>query len=157
MHDVQAFQSAMTTMFSAGIVYIAQQQALSAGREDREKFLEERLGDRAIAAAAFQRAGWTSFIPTIIDTGLRLGQRDPLFQYGNTGLSRNMLSLDANATSATLNQALRAIGGGIGAATNDEEDFGSQDARAMMMLLPFRNVMGIRNVLEATAQQLPEE
>lgn len=157
MHDVEAFGSAMATMFTAGVVYIAQQEALAAGRPDREKYLDERLSTKAIAAAAFQRAGWTSFVPTMVDTSLNLAQRDPIFQYGNTGLSRNLLSLDSNATSATLNQALRFVGGGIGAATSGDEEFGQQDLRSGLMLAPLSRALGIRNVLEAVAQQLPEE
>lgn len=157
MHDTEAFGSAMATMFTAGVVYIAQQEALSAGRPDREKYLEERLSTKAIASAAFQRAGWTSFVPTMVDTSLKLAQRDPIFQYGNTGLSRNLLSLDSNATSATLNQALRFVGGGIGAATSSDEEFGQQDLRSGLMLLPLSRALGIKNIIEATAQQLPEE
>lgn len=157
MHDTEAFGSAMATMFTGGVVYIAQQEALAAGRPDREKFLEERLSTKAIAAAAFQRGGWTAFMPTMIDTSLKLAQRDPIFQYGNTGLSRNLLSLDSNATSATLNQALRFVGGGIGAATSGDEEFGQQDLRSGLMLAPLSRAIGIRNVLESIAQQLPEE
>lgn len=156
VRDWEAFSSAMTTMFVGGLVYAAQQHALSVGREDREKFLEERLSDKAIAAAAFQRSGWSSLLPTGIDTALRLGQRDTIFNYGNSGLNR-ALSLDANPTSYNLNQAFRGIGGAIGAATQRDEEFGEQDARALMLLLPFRNVMGVRNVIEAVAQRFPEE
>lgn len=154
MHDVQAFTSMMMGMMVAGMVYTGQEYVLAQGRRDRDEYLRERLSDGAIARAAFQRAGWSTLVPSAIETANHISGGSPLFDQRNSGLDADFFfgnpSVDAIRGGG---RALR----GLGQAARGEDEFTEADARTFTQLAPFQRVIGVRNMINAFQAQFPED
>ncbi len=152
MHDWAAFTGLAWTMTFGGLAYIAQTYANSVGRSDRDEFLRERLSTRQIAAAAFQRSGYASFLPGVIDTGAApLGLEQP-FAYGRTQLSSWFNNPSWDFANGLMYRMPRA---GF-TALADDNDFTQQDARQFTRLMPYQNMLGVKNMIEALTSELPE-
>ena len=151
-HDWAAFTGLAWTMAFGGLAYIAQTYANSVGRSNRDKFLRERLSTRQIAAAAFQRSGYASFLPGVIDTGaIPLGLEQP-FAYGRTQLSSWLNNPSWDFANGLMLRAPRA---GL-TSLADDDDFTQQDARQFTRLMPYQNMLGVKNMIEALTSELPE-
>jgi hypothetical protein len=159
MKDFTAFSAAMSSAFIASLVYVAQTyaQSVGKGRQQREDFLEDKLNIKSIGKAAFQRSTYSTLFPTLVDTGAYLTGFNPLFNYRTTGLDSNIITgnptytLFANATSAVRNTG-KAI-------FDDEYDFSKSDANKWLRILPYQNMLGIKNIMQylIDASDLPEK
>lgn len=159
MKDFTAFSAAMTTTFLASLVYVTQTyvQSIGKGRQQKEDFLDKQLDPKNIAKATFQRSTYSTIFPTLIDTGAYLSGFNPLFNYRTTGLDINILtgnptvSLFSNATSAVRNTG-KAI-------FDDQYDFSKSDANKWLRILPYQNMLGIKNVMQylIDASDLPQK
>jgi hypothetical protein len=157
LHDFDTFREWSTSALMAGIGYMGTEYAYSLGQDNPEKYREERLGEGAFLKAAFQRSSFSSITPTIADTFMQLSQRDPIFAYGNTGLGRSLFSAESTPSVSLATNAIRGIQGSIGAATSSDQEFGQSDARAWSKVVPFRRVLGVKNVLDRLVESFPEE
>ncbi len=156
--DWETFAAFSTSMFFGGLFYTAQQQVNSIGRDDRDKFLEQRLNPQAIAEAAFQRAAFSSVIPLAFDTGREAVGLDPIFDFRSSGLRGGggpMNALLSNPTGDLVDGAFRATGG-IAASMRGDYQFSEKDAQAAAKVLMLQNMFGIRNVISAVSGTLPE-
>lgn len=155
MRDMAAAQTFLFSTMIGGLAYVGQTYLNAAGRSDREKFLEERLSDKAIALGAFNRAGFSSLIPMGVDTlGMVTGMGQP-FQFGrNTGLSNTLFG---NPSADFANKAINAVKGVVAPIVNPDYQFSQQDARNILQAGIFSNMAGIRNMLEVMIQDLPEK
>lgn len=159
MKDFTAFSAAMSSAFIASLVYVAQTyaQSIGKGRQQREDFLEDKLNIKSIGKAAFQRSTYSTLFPTLVDTGAYLTGFNPLFNYRTTGLDSNIITgnptytLFANASSAVRNTG-KAI-------FDDEYDFSKSDANKWLRILPYQNMLGIKNIMQylIDASDLPEK
>ena len=132
------------SMLFGGLAYVGQTYINSVGRPDQEKYLDERLAPSAIGRSAFQRAGFSTFVPGAADTMLGIVGYEPVFAYGRTtGLSSN--ALIGNPTLDLLDNAMKGARGVVASATRDDYSFSQQDWRALSSLMPFQNAMVIRN------------
>src|SRR5690606_34269263 len=149
----ETFSAWTLSMFAAGTAYTAQTHLNSLGRDDRERYLKDRLSTASIAKAAFQRAGWASIIPMGIDTGMFAAQADPVFDFRSTGLPSN--ALFGNPTADLINAAL--IGPGTAARLAVDGDYraSKQAVGNLFRALPLQNAMGIRNIQNLIASDLP--
>lgn len=152
MHDWAAFTGLAWTMTFGGLAYIAQTYANSVGRSDRLEFLRERLSTSEIAAAAFQRSGYASFLPGVVDTGAQAVGLEQPFAYGRTQLSSWLNNPSWDFANGLIYRMPRA---GLTALADDEE-FTQRDARQFTRLLPYQNMLGVKNMVEALSSQLPE-
>ena len=89
----------------------------------------------------------------LIDTGAWAGGYDAVFDYRNSGLSNTAFG---NPSADLLNQAIRAIGGGVRAPFDSTYDYSREDFRRATSSLPWQNLTIIRNGLQAIASQLPD-
>jgi hypothetical protein len=152
--DFAAFQGMMYSVLFGGLAYTLQTHVNSIGRNDKESFLEERLSITEIGKAAFQRAGWASLFPALVDTGASLMGEDPLFAYGRTtGLASNIIR--GIPLVDLVDNASKAFIGGSRYVFNDEYQWSRGQQRALNSLVPFQNAMGIKNVLNKTLEGLP--
>jgi len=152
--DFAAFQGMMYSMLFGGLAYALQTHVNAIGRDDKELFLQERLSIDEIAKASFQRAGWASLFPALIDTGASLIGEDPLFAYGrSTGLASNLFR--GIPLVDLVDNASKAVVGGSRALFNDEYQWSRGQQRALNSLAPFQNAMGIKNVMNLTLEGLP--
>ncbi len=153
MKDFEAFATFMGASFAAGLSYIAQTHLQGVGREDREDFLDKRLTMENIGKAAFQRAGWASVLPTVVDTGMFFAQQDPVFDFRTTGQASDivlgnpavgLIFSDMPAATGTLVNLI--AGNGMSQA----------DARSLARPLAFQNALPFVNALNAVIGGLPK-
>jgi hypothetical protein len=163
MHDWNAAVTASASSLVAGLVYMAQSQINAQGRADKDEWLKERMKLENIAAMAFSRGGWSSLMPSIIDTGDYLtGGSGNTFKFGrSTGLD-SMFSVQSVPVGNLVASAAKAAAGAgksvRGAAGLGEENpYSQQDFAQAVKLLPFRRVLGISNALQAIEGTFPEE
>ncbi len=153
--DFAAFTAMMYSCFFGGLSYTLQTHVNAIGRDDKKKFLDERLSIEEIGKAAFQRAGWASLFPSAFDTIAWAFGEDPAFAYGRTtGLPSNLLK--GVPLFAMGDDAVKAGVGGLRALFNDEYQWSKGQQRAFNSLAPFQNAVGIKNVLNKTMEGLPQ-
>ena len=152
MRDWETFSSFAASMFFGGLFYVGQTHVNSLGRSDRETWLEERLSPDAIAKAAFQRAGFSTFLPMLVDMGAAPFTDEPIFAYRTTDLSTGIFG---NPTLDLMDNVTRGIRGSLKALASDDYEFSQQDARAITSTLPLQNAFGIRNMLALVFGELP--
>tara|TARA_R100000700_G_scaffold14725_1_gene20680 strand:+ start:1550 stop:4831 length:3282 start_codon:yes stop_codon:yes gene_type:complete len=148
MRDLTFFMSFMSSTLIASLVYVAQQSIQSIGKtgEARSEFLENRLSPEAIGAATFQRNTFSTLIPAFLDTGLYLAGGNPFLNYRSSGLETNLLT--GNPTVALGQKAVGAIRSTGKSIIDDEYDFSKADAYKWLRILPYQNMLGIRNVMQ---------
>lgn len=154
--DVEAFSSMALTSLLGGLVYIGQTHAQALLREDKEKFLLDRLEPTKVARAAFARGSYASLIPSAVDTvtGTMI-TGEPLFGFGrSTGLGSDLLSGIPAVDLVT--KVGRAVGGPMQAMLNSDYQYSEQDAKAAYGLLLFQNALGVSNVANRLIQELPD-
>jgi len=151
--DWDSFSAFIYPLFTGAMAYVAMTHTQSIGRKDREKFLKQRLSNANIATAAFQRGAWSSIIPMSIDTITGSAGFDPLFSARSSGLESDPLF--GNPTADLLINGRKAFAG-LTAPFRNDYDYSQDDMRNLRKLLPFQNIVGIRNVLDAIQSDLPK-
>lgn len=148
MRDFTAFASAMSSVFIASLVYIAQSKIKSLGKskDEREEYLEKYLSPEEIGRAAFQRSTYSTILPTIVDTLRDPFGFEPIFNYRSSGLDINLLT--GNPTVRLIEKGYGAVKGALTAIADDEYDFSKQDAYRLKSILPYQNMLGITNILQ---------
>lgn len=159
LRDWETLSSFLTSMFFGGLFYAGQQYVNSAGRDDREEFLERRLNPQALAEAAFQRAAFSSVLPIAFDT-LREGVGlEPVFDFRSSGLRGGGGPVGAalgNPTGDLIDGIFRGTGGIVQGAFSSDYAFSEKDFNAVAKLALFQNMFGIRNGLAAIGGQFPD-
>lgn len=159
MKDFTAFSAAMSSVFIASLVYVAQTyaQSVGKGRQQKEDFLEEKLKLGSIGKAAFQRSTYSTIFPTLIDTGAYFSGFNPLFNYRTTGLDANIIT--GNPTYTLFSNAGTAVRNTGKAVFDDQYDFSKSDANKWLRILPYQNMLGIKNVMQylIDGSDLPEK
>ncbi|KAA3452730.1 hypothetical protein C7I87_00695 [Mesorhizobium sp. SARCC-RB16n] len=150
-----AHQMILTTAFAAA-GYIMQMKAQAMLRSDGDKFLEERLNPKNLSAAAFARAGASSILPMLIDTGLGIAGQDTLFSYTRTtGQASNMWL--GNPTTGGLDDIYQA-GQSVAGLFKDRE-WSQDEARKVSRVLMFGNalplVMGLNGLISGQPERAP--
>ena len=148
MRDFTFFSSVMSSTMIASLVYIAQQyvQAIGKTEEEKDDFLQERLSPEAIGGATFQRNTYSTLIPSVMDMALYYSGNDTMFNYRSSGLETNLWT--GNPTYSLLQKTGGAIRSTGKAVFDDEYDFSKRDAYKWLRILPYQNMLGVRNVLQ---------
>lgn len=171
MHDVRAFVGLTISTAAAGLGYIGRTYLASLARDDAEEFRAEHLATERVIRAAVGQSAWMSVTPAAIDPMLSIAGFDtPFFGFarysngapGGAGAGGRQDPLTfffaQNPTTQRLHNLTRGLSGLITAAASEDEEFSSQDANSIVRAaVPFQNLMGIRQVLDAATRSLPEE
>lgn len=150
--DWETWSSWMLSMFAGAGAYIVQTHAQSIGRADREQFLEKQLSPESIGKAGFQRAGFTSLLPLATDLVAGAFTSDPIFDYRTTGLSTSVFG---NPTFDLMDKGKSAVQGVGRVLVDPNYQWSQENLRNVWGLLPFQNVLGIKNVQSVLSGQLP--
>lgn len=140
MRDFETWVSFTSQSFLAGLAYTAWTYQKSVGREDQDEYLKEHLSVANVARAAFARAGYSSLIPTAVDTVSLTVGAPALFNYRTTGQSMDLIL--GNPTGdllKTINSLMEAIGGSVAGS----HQFSQDDLRNLFRVAYFQNLMGI--------------
>lgn len=154
MRDGETFALFTMTSAWAGIAYMMQTYAQSVGRSDREAFLEERLSPAAIGKASFQRAGYASLIPTVVDTAAAMGGLDPMFDYRSSGQVSNVLF--GSPTVGLLDNA-RSVTGPLQSSVFEGRALSQREIRQINSVLPFSNFLPWSALLNTMISNQPEK
>jgi hypothetical protein len=152
-HDRQAVAAWMLSSLSAGVAYTAQTYVNSFGREDRDEYLEKRMSPESLGKAAFQRAAWASILPMGIDTIVDPFKKDPIFDYRSTSLPSQTFT--GNPTFDLIDTTKSAAEGIARGVIDEDFDFSQENARSLISILPFQNMLGVRNFGNAVMHDLP--
>lgn len=130
----------MWSMFTGGLVYAVQTQLQAIGRSDADEFLEKRLYDpKAFGAAVFQRAGFSSILPMLIDSALVFTPAGPVFNASTSG--RPIDFVFGNPSVSTVENWRKGIKAVIGA-TVDGRDLSQQELRQVQSGIFLQNFPG---------------
>ena len=151
-HTTTAF---LGTSVTAGMAYMLQTYAQSLGKQDRQKFLEERLSMERIGAASFARAGWAALVPTVVDNLASDFGYDTPFGMRSSGLGP--VGLLQNPTFDFLNSASHIPFDAVRAAIRSDIDYSEQDFKRFYNVLPFKNTIPVAAGLSLIGSQLPEK
>ncbi|UDL90041.1 hypothetical protein LGH82_01110 [Mesorhizobium sp. PAMC28654] len=153
MRDPVAAKALAATMGFAGLSYVVQQKIAAIGRSDRKEWLADRLSWGKIGTAAFARAGASSVLPMLIDTGLYFGGQDAVFSHTRTtGQTSNMMF--GNPTTGGLDDLMLAFRS-LTALAQDRR-WSQEEARALFRVLPFGNSIPITTAVSTMVGNLPE-
>lgn len=151
--DWMTFSSWMMGMTFGGLAYVGQTYVNSVGQPNQQQWLEDRLSTASIGKAAFQRAGFSTFVPAAVDTVGGMFMDEPVFAFRNTELASGLLSGSPTVDLAVNLQ--RGVAGSVKAATRDDYQFSQQDMRALKITMAFQNAFVIRNGLSMLGGTLP--
>jgi hypothetical protein len=154
--DIETFTSFAASMFFGGLFYAGQQVANAQGKADKEEWLEKRLAPEEIAKASFQRAGFSSFLPTVFDTYREARGLEPVFSYRTSGQSTGLVGQGMNPSLDFIMNAQKAVNGVTASLTNADYDFSQRDAQAVARSFFFNNAFVIRNGIQALTADLPK-
>lgn len=145
----QTFTYFSASVVMGGLVYAAQSKVQAIGRSDADEWLYDeekgRLSPGKLAAAAVQRAGWSSIIPLVMDTA-NLGKTftgDPLFDARTTGQPSD--AFFGNPT-AGLFDSVAGIGPAVGSMVREGRSPTQGELRKAMGVLPLQNLLGVQQM-----------
>jgi hypothetical protein len=153
MHDAQSLGTLVGGMMAGAAVYMVQEQLKAIGRQDRAEYLRKRLDPAKVAEAAFQRAGYSSFIPTFVDTGaIALGQK-PIFDTRSSAQPSDLVF--GNPASGGIDDILKATKGLVGP-TIDGRPRTAEDTRNLIRPLIWQNALPVTVLMNFLTRGMPD-
>lgn len=151
LRDWQAAQMIVWSTLMAGVGYSARAYVNTIG--DR-KARKEQLSGNAIWKSAIQQSSYSSVIPAAVDTvWADILHNDPVFRYSrSTGLDVGVKGVPLLSTSERILKLL-----GTPAEAIREGHLSRQDVENISRLFWLNNLTGIRNALDASARQFPND
>ncbi|HAA50417.1 MAG TPA: hypothetical protein DCE43_11910 [Planctomycetaceae bacterium] len=157
-HSVMEALSAMTI---AGLAYHAQTTINSVGRKDREEYLKEALSTKKTIAVAWQRAGWSTFLPDAMDTAAYFGGADSnLFTGRTSGLNISSIRSFEGLLSNPSFDLMTKAGGSMRDLVKNlgkDNDFTRDEWRKFYGLLPFTRLTPLMILGDSLGGTLPED
>lgn len=155
--EYDAYAAVLAGSVFGGLVYAAQQyiQSLGMEKKDAEKFRAERLTYESIGLSGFARTGTSSLLPPILDNISTMVSGGPIFTHARY-TELNPSGLFQNPTFANMAAVSKSAQTGFEAVFNRDDQITKPEADAFFSLLPFRNLVGVRNVLDAISSRLPD-
>jgi hypothetical protein len=126
MHDGESLVAGVLGSVIPTLIYSVQQHIASLGRSDSGEWLDKRLDTQHLISAAIQRHGWSSMLPTAVDSALPFFGQKPFFDSRNTGQQADLIF--GNPTASIITDASKAVGGLI-KATGDGRRLSQDELR----------------------------
>ena len=153
MGDFKTFSIFGLSTMMAGITYVAHTNlnAVGMSAEQKQKYFDKRFGDsedkfwRKVGMAAFQRAGFSSALPSYMDLLLQATAPDWRFNTRTSGLEVNLIT--GNPTYNFGSDLITAGGSILKALGRDDYDFSQVDAKRIAGLPMFKTFFGYQNLM----------
>ncbi len=159
--DAKLFANMIGSTMLAAMAYTGRHAVNSIGRADAEEYRDKMLAPAAIAKAAFAKGGYASLIPGAIDTWQRATGGQPYFTATRTtGLDTSFFlgnpTVDLATAAVTGGMTIpgKHIRGYLGLGP-EAKTLNQHDMRNYVRLLPFQNVIGIKNMIDAYVTRFP--
>lgn len=150
--DFTTFASFATTAFLGSMTYTLREYLNSIGRPDQQEYLAERLSPQRLVTSGLQNSSWMGIMAPIADTAwTRTTGLDPLFDGRNTQQSSDAF---LGNPSVGLIDSLLNVPGAIRNGITGE--FSEADARKLKTIMAFQNAMGVVQLFNLTAGNLPD-
>jgi hypothetical protein len=142
-------------MFLGSMTYIGQTNLNAFGRGDTDKHLDRMLTPEKIALAGFNRLGAAALVPTMVDSALLpfLGFDGLFTDARSSGLGADIIS--GNPTVRMFADVGNVVGGAVQTVVDPEYKASKADVKATFSVLPLGNAIGIRNISNLMAADLP--
>jgi hypothetical protein len=151
MRDFTTFASFSTTAFLASMTYMLREQLNAIGRPDAKERLEDRLSLPKIALAGLQNSSWFTLMAPATDEVLKMLGQEGVFDARTTQQASDVVLGNPTMSFGDSIRNLPQIGMNLA-----KGDFSQQDAQKLRSMVPFQNLMGITQLYNTLAGQLPE-
>lgn len=151
--DGRTFAQFSASMMSGALVYAAQTQLQAIGRSDADKFLEKKFAPGAFGAAVFQRAGFSSLIPMLVDTASVFTPAGPVFDARPSGQATDFIF--GNPFFSLVDDARKTSSAILGSTFGNRE-LSQTDLRQMARTLFLQNTMPIMQGYSLLIHDQPE-
>jgi len=153
--DFHTYSAFISSMVGASTFYAAQTYINSFGRNDRKKYLEERLSPENLAKVGFMRSSWSSLIPGAVDTAMMPFMENLPFSYGrNTELASNFIN--GIPTFNLMNTALDTTRNLTKLAFDGDYQPSKRDVQKFTSLIVLQNALLIKNINNMIVDDLGE-
>ena len=164
MRDLEALMTATWGMAFGTAAYMARVYTQALNKEDRDKFLEERMTTQAITSGGANLVGMSSILPELSHmVGYLTGQPEwDLFRYSmdrGTGLTRrgSGVSISSLAPSgAYVNRLFRILQNTTRAAVDDEFNLSRRDLEDMIKAFPLGDNVWMGLIYNTALEDIPE-
>lgn len=146
LHNIHAFKNGgqfrafsffVGSLLSAAGFHALRVQANAVGMEEARKreYLDRHMSASSLAAAAFSRSAWSSFMPGVADTVVGLAGGDPIFSYRSSGLSS---ALWGNPSTDLLDDAYE-FTSSLGDSFREDRPLSKKELQSGASILPWQN------------------
>lgn len=146
VRDAQVVLEFLMSLSFAATSFAAQTHIKSIGREDREEYVEEQLGQWGstegflkLAAAGFRRSAQASVVPQMMDMAIMGTGFEPVFDQRASGLASGM-DISASPTGDLANSVLQ-LPKQARALLDEDYEYSEATLRDVTRLLPGQNTM----------------
>lgn len=136
--DGRTFAQFTASLFSGALVYAVQTQLQAVGRSDADKFLEDRFSPHRFGAAVFQRSGFSSLLPMIVDTAAVFTPAGPVFDARPSGQATDFIF--GNPFFSLVDDVRKTTSALMSAGINGRE-LSQQELRQMSRIMFWQNAM----------------
>lgn len=154
MADREALGAVMWSMMTGGVIYTAQTLAQASTRSDREEFLKQKLHPVQMAMNVFQRTGFSSIMPMLLDIPLQVGKSPFTFNGRTTG--QNSDPITGNPSMSLYGDITGGLSGVVAPLIRGRSPT-QGNVSQLVRALPFGNHMAIQTPLSALLSGLPEK
>lgn len=154
--DANTAAAFFLTSMLGGLSYVVQ---TSLNEPDKDR-LEEKLALDRVAKAGFNRSGYMSMIPSVVDSTISWGSggTSPGFFNGRTTPDLGSDLIGGNPSVSAIGNAQRTVAALFNAPLRDDYDLSRADLRAGQSLVPvIGNAVGIKRAFAALGADLPRE
>ena len=144
--DAETATLFLGSLLGGSVTYMGQVAVNSTTAKDPKKYLEKKLSTQEMAFGIFSKAGWSSWIPSILDTGSQLALGRSLGGARSTGQTVGLIDLNANPTMDFLSSAL--VAGSTPARALFNGGLSENDVRAIQKIIPFQNAFFFQQALK---------
>ena len=154
MADREALGAVMWSMMTGGVIYTAQTLAQASTRSDREEFLKQKLHPVQMAMNVFQRTGFSSIMPMLLDIPLQVGKSPFTFNGRTTG--QNSDPITGNPSASLFTDITGGLSGVVAPLIRGRSPTQGNVAN-FVRALPFGNHLAIQTPLAALLSGFPEK
>lgn len=154
MRDWETATTFLLTGLGGVLTHIAYSHYRFATDPRREDKLDKALSWEGLLAGGFQRASWSSFMPSIADTALSAAGVDPVFGYRMTSQPSHLVT--GNPTFGLVDDLQKGVGGMVGNVLSGDNQLSQQDVRNLTRTFPWGNWVPFVHLMNTFVRDLPE-
>lgn len=154
MRDWETATTFLLTGLGGVLTHIAYSHYRYATDPRREEKLDRALSWQGLLAGGFQRASWSSFVPSLADTALSLAGQEPVFGFRMTSQPSHLVT--GNPTFGLFDDVKNGVGGMAGNALSRDNQLSQRDVTNLVRAFPWGNWVPFIHLMNTMTRELPE-